>query len=701
MASRIKGITVQIGGDTTGLDKALKGVNKEIGSTKSELKDVERLLKLDPKNTELLRQKYNLLNKQVDQTEDKLKQLKEAEKQVQKQFKEGKISEDQYNALKREIIATERELDQMKDSAKQTERAISGVDEDPIEEVAKAADKAEESLKEAGKEADSFGDHLKAEVIVEGAKGIISALKDVAEESKEYMKIMGSLEVSSKAAGYTAEETSETFRHLYGVLADEQSAATTTANLQAIGLEQKKIKEITNACIGAWSKYGDSIPIDGLAEAINETIKAGQVTGGLADILNWGSREGETFGVKMKVATEANEEWNNSVKDAQTAEDYFNLALSQATTEAERANLILRMMASQGLTEAGEAWLANNEALVDSNNAQAEMQAQLAELGETVLPLFTKITEAIAGVLGWFNSLSEGQQNVILIIVGLVAALGTLIPVLSAVGSVLTFIAANPIVLIIAAIAAFLVAIIGFGDEIQAILSEVDDFMQNIFAKDFTEIFGPVLGDCLNGFMHNIKGIWDAIMLTFSGTIDFIKGVFTGDWDRAWNGVKKILEGYFKAFVTVAKAPLNGLIGLINGAISGINLLIEGINSIKFKIPDWVPELGGAEFGLNLKTIDKIEFLAKGGVLTSGTAVVGEAGPEILTVNSGKAVVQPLTGSATAGKGLGELMGLLNTYLPHLADGRMVVLDTGAMVGEMAPAMNHELGRIAELERYR
>ena len=87
-------------------------------------------------------------------------------------------------------------------------------------------------------------------------------------------------------------------------------------------------------------------------------------------------------------------------------------------------------------------------------------------------------------------------------------------------------------------------------------------------------------------------------------------------------------------------------------------------------------------------------------ILTSGTAVVGEAGPEILTVTGGKAMVQPLTGSASAGSGLNELMGILNTYLPHLADGRMIVLDTGVMVGEMAPAMNNELGRIAEQEKY-
>lgn len=609
MASRIQGITVQIGGDTTGLDNALQGINKEIGSTKSELKDVERLLKMDPTNAELLRQKYNLLNKQVDQTEDKLKQLKDAEKQVEEQFKRGDIGEDQYNALKREIIETERNLDGLKNSAKQTERAINGVDEDPIEDVAKAANEAEEALEDAGKEADTFGDHLKAEMIVEGAKGIVGALKDISEESKEYMKIMGSLEVSSQAAGYTAEETSETFKHLYGVLADEQSAATTTANLQAIGLSQQDLVSMTNMAIGAWSKYGDSIPIDGLAEALNETVKTGQATGVFCDLLTWAGEN----------------------------EDAFNEKLAACTTETERANLVMQTMAKQGLAQAGEAWMDNNEALVDSNNAHADLQEQLAILGETAMPVFTAITKVVAETIGMFTSLDGTSQ-------ALIITAGVLISVLVGLPSIMTAVKtatlamnaammANPVGLIIAAIVALVAAF--------AVL------------------------------WQNCEG-------------------FRNFWINLWEDIK-----------TGVRDSANGLITLLNGIIKGVNFLIDGINKIKIKIPDWVPELGGKEFGFNIKRINEIAYLAKGGTLTSGTAIVGEAGPEILTVSQGKATVQPLTGTATGGSGIGEIMGLLNTYLPHLADGRMVVLDTGAMVGEMAPALNSELGRIAEQEKYR
>ena len=692
MADRVKGISIEIGGDTTGLNKALSGVNKQIGNTQKSLKDVERLLKLDPGNVELLRQKQQLLSNQIADTTDKLESLKDAEKQVQEQFEKGEISQDQYNGLQREIVATEISLKQLKDEAEKAENAVKGIDEKPLEEVADAADKAEKQLEQAGKEASNFGDYLKAEAIVEGAKGIVSGFKDVAEESKEYMKIMGSLGVSSEKAGYSAEQTEETFKSLYGVLADEQSAATTTANLQALQLEQGKLSQLTNAAIGAWATYGDSIPIDGLAEAINETAKVGQVTGTLADVLNW----------------------------AGVSEDEFNAQLEMIGDSAGRADLILQQLTNQGLTSAGEAWQENNKALVENNQANAELQEQMAELGETIMPVITQLTGIVAQALEKFNSMDEGTQKLILGIIALVAVVGPLMStiggisggisglsgiigtlsgtVLPAMGtafsSVFGFIAANPIVLLIAAIVALVALIATKGDEIQAILQNVDDFLQNVFATDWTQIFGPVLGEQLNAFFRSVKEIWDAIKQILDGIIDFIRGVFTGDWERAWEGVKKIFGGIFNGLVAIAKAPINGI---MNSAINCVNQMINGFNNIGFDLPEW---LGGGSWHPSIPNIPNMPYLATGGILAQGSAVVGEAGPEILTVSGSKAVVQPLSGSATAGRGLSDILGLMNTYLPYLAEVKDVVLDSGEVVGVLAPKMNTELERIAQQEAY-
>ena len=110
MANRIKGITVEIGGDTTGLDKALKSVNTTIKSTQSSLKDVGRLLKLDPSNTELLSQKQKLLKDAISATKEKLDALKTAQEQAKQQLENGDLGQDKYDALQREIIETEEYL---------------------------------------------------------------------------------------------------------------------------------------------------------------------------------------------------------------------------------------------------------------------------------------------------------------------------------------------------------------------------------------------------------------------------------------------------------------------------------------------------------------------------------------------------------------------------------------------------------------
>lgn len=110
MANRIKGITVEIGGDTTGLDKALKTVNTSIRSTQSALKDVNRLLKLDPSNTELLSQKQRLLKDAIAATKEKLDSLKVAQEQAKQQLENGELGQDKYDALQREIVETEEEL---------------------------------------------------------------------------------------------------------------------------------------------------------------------------------------------------------------------------------------------------------------------------------------------------------------------------------------------------------------------------------------------------------------------------------------------------------------------------------------------------------------------------------------------------------------------------------------------------------------
>ena len=626
MPNRIQGITVEIGGDTQGLSKALSGVNREIRTTQSQLKDVERLLKLDPGNTELLRQKYELLNDSIESTEEKLDSLREAEKQVQQQFERGEVSQDQYNGLQREIIATEQALGRLQNEARDTENRINGIDEKPIEQVEDAAEDAGDALRDAGDDASHFGDMLKAGAIVEGVSGLVDSMSQLAEETKEYQKIMGSLEVSSEKAGYSAEETADTYRQLYGVLGDDQTAATTTANLQALGFAQEDLKDLTNAAIGAWATYGDSIPIDGLAESINETIQAGQVTGNFADVLNW----------------------------AGTSEDDFNAKLENAADSTERANIVMEELARQGLVEAGEAWQKNNESLVESNQAAADFQDTMAEMSERISPVLTAVQNGINQLLGSLLDMTEGIDfsavgerieagfsfviNTILpklrdgfqwildnrealvtalIAIGsavttymagqqvaafatttlpkIISGFSTFFTTLSGGGGVFAALTAaiNPVTLAIAGIAAAVGVVVGafatlwntseeFRTNITAIWNQLvttfQTFTQGIVDRlnelgfNFENIGQVIqtawqtlcdfLAPVFEGAFQAVATIFDTITSAILGVLDFFIGVFTGDWEQALNGIKEFWGSIWDGICGIFETIIDTLMGI-------------------------------------------------------------------------------------------------------------------------------------------
>ena len=774
MADRIKGITVVLGGDTKGLSKALAGVNKDINSTQKQLKDVEHLLKLDPTNTELLAQKQRLLADAVALTKGKLDSLKEAEKQVQQQFAEGKISQQQYDGLQREIIATaaslkdaekaaysfqeklmqadsdkalkelnaaaadldaqlkkidDKTIKGVSDAASEAKKQIDKVDEKPVEDVANAADDAKESLSNAAKEAADFGDVLSAGAIIEGAKSIAGAISDVSEETLEFRKIMGTLEASSEKAGYSADATSEAYYQLYWALGDDQTAATALANLQALQLEQGDLMNMIDLVTGAWATYGDSIPIDGLAESVNETIRTGTVTGTFADVLNWGSKEGETFGVMLKDNTEANKEWNDAVNDAVTAEDYFNLAMQEASSQQERANLVAQTMANQGLAETAAAWYQNNKDIVNANDAQLNFMENAAAFSEAVSPAVNAVKEGGNELFSTFVQLAQGidfnavaekinqvfsvvQQIINFVIdnqavfIGALQAVGaalvavkiqsfvtalmSIITGVSTVSAVFPVLAGaialltNPVFLVTAAVVALGAIVASNSETIMAALQAVNEFLQSVFAVNFTTIFGPVLGEVLNAFFANFQNLWNAIYTILGGVITFVTGVFSGNWKQAWEGVKQIFKGVFYSLVAIVKAPLNAIIGLINGVIGGLNMMIDGLNSINIDVPDWVPGIGGGTLGFNIPNIGTIPYLAKGGTVVSGSAIVGEAGPELLTVGPGGTVVQPLTSNQ---KNAGTLRGItierMNFYGYSAQDGRTIARQIDIELGKL------------------
>lgn len=715
MADRVKGIVVEIGGDTTGLDKALSGTNKKINSTQKQLRDVERLLKLDPTNTNLLEQRQRLLATAVSETREKLDALNDANVQVAKgvenyddwkaaydpiqqeiadtqkaladlkarqqeladcgeadteayaqiqadvqdaakklrELKEqakavseefgNPISMEQYDSLQREIAETEIKLRTLETKSAEADAALEDVDAGNLKAVAAAAEDASEEMDElatAAKKvkdtANTISDAMRpATAAVVGLAGAAAATVPATEELRVDLS---RLDANAKENAVSADAARKAWREFALQSGETDSAVEATSNLLQAGFTESNLQKAVEGLAGAAQRFPDTLKVESLADSLQETLASGAATGQFLELLE-----------RMSVDTEL-----------------FATQLSECQTEADKQNLILETLAKNGLMDSYNAWKQNNEGMLANQDANLKLQESMAQMAEVVLPAMTMITENVASLVSWFANLPPSAQYTIAAILAVVAAIspmasavsgasslfssfstvvlpaisngfgtltGTVLPaVQNAFSTVFGFIAANPVVLLIGAIVGLVALIAAKGDEIQAILEKFDNWLQGVFATDWTQVFGPVLGGALNDFFAIVKEIWDGIKQVFDGVVDFVRGVFTGDWERAWSGVVSIFKGIFSGLSAVAKAPINAIISLVNGAIGGINSVITKIN----KIP-----------GISIGTIGKIPMLAKGGTLYSGDAIVGEAGPELLTVSGGKAIVRPLTNSST------------------------------------------------------
>ena len=286
MANRIKGITVEIGGDTTKLSKALEGVNKNIKNTQSQLKDVEKLLKLDPKNTELLSQKQKLLADSISATKDKLATLKTAAEQANTALANGDISQQQYDALQREIVETENELKRLETEAKNANSELAKIGEagQVLQNVGDKISGAGEKLlpvtagvtalgTAAVKTASDFDSAMSKVAAVSGATGDdLQALRDKAREMGSKTKFSAS--EAAEAMNYMAMagwKTNDMLSGIDGIMnlaaASGEDLATTsdivTDALTAFGLTAQDSSHFADVLAAASSNANTNVSMLG------------------------------------------------------------------------------------------------------------------------------------------------------------------------------------------------------------------------------------------------------------------------------------------------------------------------------------------------------------------------------------------------------------------------------------------------------
>ncbi len=562
-------------------------------------------------------------------------------------------------------------------------------------------DEANKSISETEKKskgvASTLGNGIKTAAkwgtaMVGGAVAGVGALSSVAESTREYRTEMGKLDTAFTTNKFSAADAKQTYSDLYAVVGDSGQATEAANHLSLLCNSTKDLQSWTEICTGVYGQFGDSLPIEGLTEAANETAKVGQVTGPLADALNWMS----------------------------VSEDAFNEKLAKCSSEQERQQLITSTLTSL-YSDASAQYKETNGDVMESNRAHQQLSDTMAQIGavaepvlnsiiglggkllEQLSPLIESVAEKLAPVLiniceevapiivsmleqimplieELLPFIAQLMEQLAPIIVQLVEALlpvlvqvikqllppfmeilNALMPLLDTIFQLI-----QPFIdlilqliepfaaLISTAIAPLIVKLaellnnllqplIPVFNEIAGILSEtlqpvfealapVFDLLTDALSPLFEllsmllnailpaltpviEILADVFSNVLGLAIKGISGAIESLTGIFNGLIDFIDGVFSGNWDKAWNGILEIFKNVLNLIPNAVEFIINGAIGMINGLFDGINWAIEWAG---LEIPH-IPEVTLPRFRAGIDYVPNDKYLA---YLDAGEAVL-------------------------------------------------------------------------------
>lgn len=486
MADRIKGITIEIGGNTTELSKALKGVNSQIKNTQSQLKDVEKLLKLDPKNTELLRQKQKLLADAVNETKEKLKQLKDAQAQMDASGVDKTSA--QYQALQREIIATEQDLKK----AQAAQREFGSVAKQQLQAVSQKT--AELAQKTRG--------------LSMAAAGALTAIGGIAYKAVQSADDLNTL---AKQTGFTTDELQKMqyASDRIDVSMDTITGAAARMTKQ-LGSNEDKFASLGVATRDVNGNFRST------SDIFYDTVTA------LGKIQN----ETERDTVAMDI-------FGRSANELAGVIDDGGAALKEFGQEAEDAGLIMSQDTLDSLNQVND----------EIDRLKAQGAASLAKAGAAALtalqPVLEKVVNAISKVLEYIANLSPETMKIILIVLAVIAAISPLMSLITGISAALSFLI-SPIGLIVAGIAAVIaigVLLYKNWDEIKAKATEM---WENIKAK--WEEFKTTTAATFQAIGDELRAKWESIKANVTNTVESIKQGIVDKFNSAKDTVLNVFE---------------------------------------------------------------------------------------------------------------------------------------------------------------
>lgn len=484
--------------------------------------------------------------------------------------------------------------------------------------------------------------------MVGGAAAGVGALSSVAENTREYRTEMGKLDTAFTTNKFSAADAKQTYSDLYAVVGDSGQATEAANHLSLLCNSTKDLQSWTEICTGVYGQFGDSLPIEGLTEAANETAKVGTVTGSLADALNW-------MGV---------------------SEDEFNEKLAKCSSEQERQQLITSTLTSL-YSDASAQYKETNGDVMESNRAHQQLSDTMAQIGAVAEPVLNslialggKLLEQLSPIIeGVADSLAPALINIceevapiivsmleqimplieellpfiaqlieqlaplivqiveqlfppllqiiqdllpyfMQIIQAIMPLLSTLVELLMPVIEVFVQLAGVLLNGLLAALTPIIEDLATFLNDLLTplipIISELCDTIVGTLQPVFEQLspvislvfdaLRPVLGllgemletlipalvpviewlahifsEVLGNAIKRVKKILEPISGIFNGIVDFVKGVFSGNWEQAWNGVVNIFKNVFNLLPTFVENVINGIIWIINKLLEGVN----------------------------------------------------------------------------------------------------------------------------------
>ncbi len=632
MANKIKGLTIEIGGETTALNKALGEVNKTTRDLRSELRDVERLLKLDPGNTDLIAQKQKILAESIDNTSKKLETLKEAEKQAQEQFAKGELAEDQYRAIQREVIRAEEELKKLNKQLKEMDwKGITdGLDKfgkkatdvgkgltkkvtAPIVAIggagAKMALDLEHSIKKVSTLAD--GDILPVSKIEEEVRAISNASGIAQTEIAESI-------YSALSAGVESEKVLEFVRSgidltRAGFTDMETAIDATTTVLNAYGDEAFDVSKIHDIFVQTQDK--GKISVDELGKSIGRVVPTASSLGVNLDEL------GASYAILTAKGQNANlattnlnsmlaEMGKTGSKTDEALRKMTGKSFKQLVDEGMNVGEVLGLIDEHakdnelslkdmfGSMTAGSAAVTllsggvegYTKSLDDMNNATGktaenaetmedglykiqkattQVKNAIMEFGEVIAPIIERVAEVISELTTKFANMDDSMKQTIFIVAGLAAAIG---PLLILVGKMSTGL--SSLIKLFAPMVAGLGSATGATGGLSAVIAAITGPIWVAIAA-ITAIIAIIISlwKTNEEFRDAMKQVWENVKNIIDGAINLIKGIiqaFTSFFTGDWEGLKSAIVQIWDSIWKILGNTIEGAVGLLITIIKGL-----------------------------------------------------------------------------------------------------------------------------------